>query len=130
MRKDIENEIRKSEKLLSKKLQKELKKERELINCLDNSIAIGIEKVNCFKCKYMILTDGVKHCKYRNQNIKVTYRSCRYYHRKHTLPKTKRIAIENWNKYLNNAYYEENKEKLSKSQLKKVETWRATHKTF
>lgn len=128
MRKETENLIKENERKLPGELQKKLKTERETIKNLDNNIITG--KVNCFKCKYMSIINGVKRCRYTKKTIKVTYRSCRFYHRKHTTPKTKRIAVENWNKYLNNAYYKENKEKLSKSQLKKVETWRTTHKTY
>lgn len=129
MRKELYHEIKRKEKELPGELQRKLQTETELINKLDRNDP-DIKKHNCYVCKYMIFNNGVMYCSYKKKNIKVTYKSCRYYHRKHTTPKTKTIAIEKWNKYLNNAYYKENKGALSKSQLRKVEKWRATHKTY
>lgn len=87
--------------------------------------------MTCYKCKYFTKTfEYEKFCKYIHKALKEIKTHCLYYHRKPVVSKTKKMAIERWNKYLNNKYYQEHKGELSKSQIKKVDEWRSTHKTY
>lgn len=132
MNNDLYYEIQRNEKELSKELQERLQKERKLIEELDKGIYNN--NVICYKCKYIVVryVNGEKtyYCRYKDKTLNRLYNNCRYYHRKPVVSKTKKLAVERWNKYLNNSYYQEHKEELSKSQLRKVNEWRSTHKTY
>lgn len=132
MNNDLYYEIKRNEKELSPEIQERLKKERELIEKLDKNICEKV--VLCVNCKYVSirynLGEKTYYCRYKDKTLNRLYNNCRYYHRKPVVSKTKRQAIERWNKYLDNTYYQKHKAELSKSQIKKIDNWRATHKTY
>lgn len=105
-------------------IEKELKKEIQLLNKLDKRPVLSF--TYCFNCKHY----SKGYCNCYKKHIKVTYRKCRFYNKIKEITKTKSQAIERWNKFLNDKYYYEHKKELSKSQLDKVDKWRATHKTI